>query len=236
MTRMLKLASAGVGVAALLGLMGASSFANFTGSAARNGSNQPPGFQAGRVQIGLTPSSNMHAIAGSNVGGTWHEYTETSNGMVTSLDAITNMAPGDTWQRVFTITNNGTLPELYQVNISTSGNLFSPGWVGSMPSPNNPSAAGAAKVSVTGQGTDGTIYHIVSGAFDGVSGVTNPKQWFEIEPGKTEHILVNVSLPYVATNAYQGQSGNFTINLSSQQADNYAQNPANAGIGINYLT
>ncbi|NMP23938.1 hypothetical protein [Sulfobacillus harzensis] len=223
MTRTLKLVSAGVGVAAMLGIMGASSFANFTGAAARNGSNAKS-FQAGAVQIALAPSSKSHAIAGSTVGGSWTESAETSNGLSRSTDAISNMAPGDTWQREFTITNTGSLPELYQVTVSTGGALFG--------GPGNQ----AARVDVWGTGMKGTTYHLVTSAFEGnANSLTNPKQWFEIDPGKTEHILVDVSLPYGATNYYQGKTGNFTINVTSQQADNYAQNPSNAGIGINYL-
>lgn len=230
MTRMLKLASAGVGVAALLGLMGASSFANFTANATRNGSNQGAGFQAGTVRVALYPSSKGVAITGTNPGGmSWTEAKETSNGLSASVDsAVSNMAPGDTWQREFTIKNTGTLPELYQVSVTTGGNLFG-GPLGQ-----------AAQVDVWGTGANkGTTYHLVTAASDGNSGalsITSPKQWFEVDPGSTEHILVDVSLPWGAGNNYQGQSGNFTINVTAQQADNYAQNPANAGIGINYLT
>lgn len=204
MTRNLKLISAGVGVAAMLGLMGASTFANFTTSAAQAGNVS--GFKAGTLGVHLsgTPFSEVAENNTMTIG-------------QGSIDAPTNMNPGDTWARTLTVTNSGSLGEIYQVAVKTSGYLFQ-----------NMQFTGdgvlsnyePATVSITGTSTaSGTPTEtLISGAQD-----QNPQtsaDWVYIAPGTTETLTVDVSLPFAANNAYQGTTGNFTVSVNAQQSDN----------------
>ncbi len=208
MTRTLKLVSAGVGVAAMLGIMGASSFANFTTNGQDAAGNNT--FQAGHLGIG----------ASGGVG--YVESTESYNGSTSmSYDKITNMAPGDTWTKTLTVTNTGTLPELYDVTVKPSGLLFQntqfAGWGGTL-SNYNP-----ATVTITGTETSPSSESVtlINGAYD-----ENPltsSQWIEINPKQSETLTVSVTLPYAANNAYQNTSGSFAIQLNAQQADNNSQ-------------
>lgn len=205
MTRMLKLASAGVGVAALLGLMGASSFANFTTNGQDAAGNNS--FKAGYLGITATGTS-------------YQEMTESvvSPNSVTISDTVQSMAPGDSWAKTLTIKNTGNLPELYQVAVAPTGRLFQnnpfTGW-GNTISNYNP-----ATVTISGTDSSGTVT-LINGAYD-----ENPltsSQWVEVGPGATDTLTVTVSLPYAANNAYQNASGSFAIQVNAQQADNNSQ-------------
>lgn len=220
MTRTLKLVSAGVGVAAMLGIMGASSFANFTANTSDPGNNT---FVAGTVSIKATSgkfSEIEESGAKANVG---------------SFDAQGNMSPGDTYQKTLTVTNNGSLPELYQLSVSSTGELFQ-----HMQFKNNGVLSNyyPATVSITAPtDSSGDQATLVQGVND--QNPVTTSQWIEIDPGASETLTVSVHLPFSANNAYQGTTGSFTIDLNAQQADNY-QNKHNSNppgsVGTLYQT
>ena len=204
MTRTFKLVSAGMGVAAMLGLMGASSFANFTTQGQDGGGNNS--FKAGHLGI---------AASGGN------GYIETSESYnanyATVDDTVQNMSPGDTWTKTLTVTNNGSLPELYQVQVTPQGQLFQhaqfKGWGGTL------SNYYPATVTITGvDATTGDSVTLINGAYD--ENAQTSSQWIELDPGASDVMTVSVTLPYDANNAYQNTSGDFPITLTAQQADN----------------
>jgi len=206
MTRTWKLISAGAGISAMLAVMGISSFAQFTANGSLNAGSAVPTFQAGT--LGISPGSFT---------GNWteSEVDATDNSM---FDAIGNMAPGDTWSQTVTVTNTGSLPEYYQVSVAPSGNLFAEQFT----SANGiPSAGGAANVSVAVATASGNT--TILGPVDGGLAGNSPSQdgnWVLINPGETETLSVTVALPITANNAYQGQSGTFSIDFNAVQSDN----------------
>lgn len=207
MTRSLKLISAGIGAAAMLGVMGASTFANFTASPSKTEASNLQnnnGFQAGTVTIAVQGGSNKYM-----------EMTESPS--VTNsatFDTVGNMAPGDTWSKVLTVRNTGTLPELYQLTVTTnSGRLFQSGFTGSN---GMVSSGGPATITVTGTTKSGSD-PLVSGS----SNAATNSSWILINPGDQETLTVAVHLPFTANNAYEGTQGSFSIAVNAQQADNY---------------
>lgn len=198
MTRNLKLISAGIGVAAMIGVMGASSFANFTTQNSDGAANNS--FKAGNLSV---------AVTGGTYGEMAEKYTHPGAG---NFDMIGNMSPGDTWTKTLTITNNGTLPEIYQVSVASTGLLFQ-----HMQFSGNGVLSNyyPATVGITG---DSGAVTLISGAQD-----QNPQtssQWVEVDPKASDVLAVSVHLPYAANNAYQNASGSFVINVNAQQADN----------------
>lgn len=216
MTHKVKLISAGLGIAAMLGAMGASSFAEFTASGHIDGQtslpgdpHHPPLFQAGTLAI--TPSFSP------GEGNNWHEVTESHNGGgVGMYDSMTNLAPGDIWTRTLTVRNTGTLPEIYQITVGTTGLLFQ-----HTQFTNNDTLSNyyPAVVSISGN-TGGGSTPLVSNIND--QSPSTPSQWILIDPNKQETLVVTVQLPYNANNAYQGTTGDFTVSFNAQQSDSNA--------------
>ncbi len=203
-SKTLKLATAAVGIGAMLAVMGASSFAQFTAQTSDPSSNS---FVAGHLAI-------------TAIGSTYHESTESYNGQgggKAGYDMTNNMAPGDTWTKTLTITNTGSLPELYQVTVNTSGELFqkNPFMLNGVTSKGN-----EATVAISGMNGTKSV-SLITGAED-----QNPQTsggWILIDPNNTETLTVSVALPYAANNAYQNAAGGFTIAVNAQQADNNAK-------------
>lgn len=202
----LKLATAAVGIGAMLAVMGASSFAQFTASTSDPASNS---FTAGTLAIKAS-------------GSTYTESSESSNGQgggKAGYDMTSNMAPGDTWTKTLTVTNTGSLPELYDVSVASTGLLFQ-----HMQFINNgiPSNYEEATVSISGMNGTKTV-NLITGAQDQAPQTSGG--WILIDPQNKETLTVSVAFPYAANNAYQGTTGSFTINLQAQQADNNSLAP-----------
>jgi len=212
MTRKLKLVSAGIGVAAMLGIMGASSFAIFTASNSISATQDSADSTFLSGTLGIT--SAFSAPTGSN-SSDW-VVTRTGPDMHVAID---NMAPGDTDTRYLTITNTGTLSEYYNVTVNTTNSLFS--------NDNNYNGTFEKKseafVSVALPLTDNaTGYPILSDVYDQGTQNGSPSQWILLKSGESETLAVTVQLPIKAGNAFQGLEGNFTIDMNSQQGANIA--------------
>lgn len=203
----LKLATAAVGIGAMLAVMGASSFAQFTASTSDPASNT---FTAGTLAIKAS-------------GSTYIESSESANGQgggSAGYDMTSNMAPGDTWTKTLTVTNTGSLPELYNVSVASTGKLFQ-----HMQFSNNGMLSNyeEATVSISGMNGTGTKVHLITGAQDQAPQTSGG--WILIDPQNKETLTVSVAFPYAANNAYQGTTGSFTIKLLAQQADNNSLAP-----------
>ena len=185
MTTKTKLIGAGAAVAAMLAAMGASSFAEFTA----NSTSPTQTFQAGTVKIQVSNQCVKYL------------ESETSHGTIAELNIDTpmNMNPGDTWSGPITVTNTGSLSELFNVSsTNVSGNLFGG------PTPANVS------------------YYF--GALSSQSLGSN--DYVLLKPGQSASIYISVHLPYAAGNSYQGQGGSFTMYASAVQADNTVLAPS----------
>ncbi len=185
MTTKTKLIGAGAAVAAMLAAMGASSFAEFTA----NSTSPTQTFQAGTVKIQVSNQCVKYL------------ESETSHGTIAELNIDTpmNMNPGDTWSGPITVTNTGSLSELFNVSsTNVSGYLFGG------PTPANVS------------------YYF--GALSSQSLGSN--DYVLLKPGQSASIYISVHLPYAAGNSYQGQGGSFTMYASAVQADNTVLAPS----------
>lgn len=214
MTRTLKLISAGAGVAAMLGLMGASSFATFTAQGSLNptadvGSNGPV--------YNLNPSNTFDSgtlaiTPGFAADSSWVINRTGQENMINL--AINNLAPGDVVTRNITVSNTGTLPEYYTLTVGTTGSLFSN---------ENRNSAGVvdpnpASVSVSLPISDNPSYPLLSHIW-GFPG-SGTSHYVLIAPGTTETLTVTVSLPLAAGNAFQDLRGDFTMTFNAEQAAN----------------
>lgn len=215
MTRNFKLLGAGIGVAAMLGVMGATSFAGFT--TAPQSISATAGAKSGPSYNGN--SSNTFAAGTLGITEAFNAGEGTGNWSITRTGpdvavAINNMAPGDTSTRAITITNTGTLSEYYNVTIGTTGSLFS------MDNNTNGifdrvSAVVSAVIPVSGNPS----YPLLSNVYDQTSAPT-VSSWILIKAGQSETLPITVALPFAAGNTFQHLKGNFTIGVQSQQAAN----------------
>jgi hypothetical protein len=203
MTRTWKLISAGAGIASMLAVMGISSYAQFTANGSMAAGTDVPTFTAGT--LGITPGSFT---------GNWIESEVDQTDPQMMWDSISNMAPGDTWSQTVTVTNTGSLPEYYQVSVTPNGNLFTE----SFSANGVPSNNAAANVNIQVATSSG--YTNILGPVDASTQAGVDGNYVLINPGETETLLVSVTLPLAANNAYQGQSGSFSIDFNAVQSDN----------------
>ena len=194
MTTKTKLIGAGAAVAAMLAAMGASSFAEFTA----NSTSPTQTFQAGTVKIHVSNQCVKYL------------ESETSHGTIAELNIDTpmNMNPGDTWSGPITVTNTGSLSELFNVSsTNVSGYLF-------------------------GGPTPANVSYYFGAPSDPIPPLPPPSQslgsndYVLLKPGQSASIYISVHLPYAAGNSYQGQGGSFTMYASAVQADNTVLAPS----------
>ncbi|PSR21127.1 spore coat protein [Sulfobacillus thermosulfidooxidans DSM 9293] len=186
MTAKTKLIGAGAAIAAMLAAMGASSFAQFTSTSTSTSQS----FTAGTVKITVSQGALKYMES---------EHAMGPNSINMNIDSPANMAPGDTWSAPLTVTNNGSLTELFTISSSgMSGALFS----------------GSTPADVT--------YNL---AGPGPETPLTSSDYVVLAPGKSITVMVNVHLPYGVGNGYQGAQGAFTITASAEQADNTSLAP-----------
>ncbi|WP_053959820.1 hypothetical protein [Sulfobacillus thermosulfidooxidans] len=194
MTAKTKLIGAEAAIAAMLAAMGASSFAQFSSTA----TSSPQNFMAGTVKIAFSPAALKYMES---------EHATGPNSIDLNIDSPTNMAPGDTWSAPLTVTNTGSLTELFTIGSSVvSGALFSP------PTP-------------------ATVKYTLAGPGPQTSLLSN--DYIVLAPGKSVTVMVNVQLPYMAGNGYQASQGSFTIQAKAIQADNTTLQPGQQLINPN---
>jgi predicted ribosomally synthesized peptide with SipW-like signal peptide len=104
--------------------------------------------------------------------------------------AINNMAPGDTINGSFTVTNTGTLNLKYKVTANTDGAT----------NPNSLFRTGGATVTFTGGTETGTIA--------------------ATDPDSLVTVTYTVALPSSAGNAFQGDSGTLSFTVDATQPNN----------------
>ncbi|WP_020375289.1 hypothetical protein [Sulfobacillus thermosulfidooxidans] len=193
MTAKTKLIGAGAAIAAMLAAMGASSFAQFTDVTTPLTQN----FKAGTVQISVIKAGSY--IESDQVTG--------PNSIDLHLDLRHNMAPGDIWTAPFTVTNTGTLPELFTISYSQGQGIFA-----------NQSIGSVKLLLQEGPGQPTAL---------------NSNDYILLNPQQSTTVMVQATFSINAGNSYQGASGSFSIQASAVQADNHRLAPGDQLIRLN---